>query len=77
MKYICTECGYITDADNWLTADNPFSPGAWKILGCPNCSQIDTATGVCDEPDCSKPSTCGTPTPEGYRRTCSKHCPRE
>ena len=45
MKYICVDCGYITDAANWLTADNPFEPGE-KILGCPNCSQIDTARGI-------------------------------
>ena len=29
----------------------------------------------CDEPNCTAAVTCGTPTPDGYRRTCSKHQP--
>ena len=76
MKYICTDCGYITYSNNWRTAPNPFEPGE-TILGCPNCSGVDTATGVCDEPECREPATCGTPTPAGYRHTCGKHCTRE
>lgn len=32
---------------------------------------------MCDEPGCKEPITCGTPTPSGYRRTCSEHCPRD
>ncbi len=30
---------------------------------------------VCDEPDCKRPVTCGTPTPKGYRHTCGTHAP--
>lgn len=31
---------------------------------------------MCDEPGCKEPISCGTPTPTGYRRTCSDHYPR-
>jgi hypothetical protein len=27
----------------------------------------------CDEPGCSKRTSCGFPTPNGYRRTCGEH----
>jgi hypothetical protein len=29
----------------------------------------------CDEPGCAEASTCGWPSPAGYRRTCGKHLP--
>ena len=32
---------------------------------------------VCDEPGCKERSTCGTPTKDGYRRTCNKHWPQK
>jgi hypothetical protein len=28
---------------------------------------------ICDEPTCGEASTCGTPDPQGYRRTCYEH----
>jgi len=30
----------------------------------------------CDESGCKERYTCGTPTPNGYRKTCGKHIPR-
>lgn len=30
---------------------------------------------ICDEPNCLKNASCGTPTDDGYRRTCSDHKP--
>lgn len=30
----------------------------------------------CDEPGCKRATTMGTPTPNGYRSTCSEHNPR-
>ena len=30
---------------------------------------------LCDEPGCYDEISCGTPTPDGYRSTCSKHAP--
>lgn len=35
-----------------------------------------TKDEMCDEPGCKEEITCGTPTPTGYRRTCSTHAPR-
>ena len=29
--------------------------------------------GICDEPGCFKPATCGWPSENGYRRTCYEH----
>ena len=37
----------------------------------------DTIGAICDEPGCIKQVTCGTPTKDGYRNTCSEHSPRE
>ena len=31
---------------------------------------------ICDDPFCRRRSTSGTPTPDGYRRTCSYHIPK-
>ena len=32
---------------------------------------------LCDEPECEREVTCGTPTPDGYRSTCGEHMPRQ
>jgi len=30
---------------------------------------------ACIEPGCEKQANCGTPTPDGYKLTCSEHLP--
>lgn len=37
--------------------------------------RLKAIVGLCDEPGCYDEITCGTPTPDGYRSTCSKHAP--
>jgi len=76
MKLGCQErrCGWRGTQDQMLTAPNPFDPGD-SIVGCPGCKSVDTLVEVCDEPGCAEFSSCGTPTPTGYRRTCGKHRP--
>lgn len=74
MKVICMTCDWKGNDADLLVAKNPFDPDE-TIYGCPNCNSIDSYEGVCDEPDCWNLVVMGTPTPEGYRNTCSKHDP--
>ncbi len=75
MKFYCREC-------DWrglepLRAVNPFSEDEDDVMhGCPKCREPNRIGVACDEPDCWEPATCGTATPNGYRKTCGKHRPR-
>ena len=73
-SFICSECGYKIMDFELLTAPNPFNPED-TISGCPKCLSAGEFQGACDEPGCNQVSTSGTPTPNGYRRTCYKHHP--
>lgn len=68
-------CGWIGTESEMLTAPNPFDPED-TLCGCPLCREVNNLRSCCDEPECFEPDTCGTPTPEGYRRTCGKHLPK-
>lgn len=74
-RYICNDCGRRIENREVLDAPNPFDK-AITIFGCPKCKCVNTLRTVCDEPGCWEPDTCGTPTPQGYRRTCEKHTPK-
>jgi NAD-dependent SIR2 family protein deacetylase len=69
----CEECGKKFTHDDLRHAPHPFLPGV-TVHGCPECGEMDLAP-CCDEPDCLRPVSCGTPTPEGYRLTCGEHRP--
>lgn len=75
-KVKCSErlCNWRGNNGEFLQAKNPLDDD--DIIVCPDCKNIDTIVQVCDEPDCWNHSTCGTPTPAGYRLTCEKHRPR-
>jgi len=75
-KLICNEnhCGWKGYEKDMLVADNPFEPTE-RIYGCPNCKEIGSLVVACDEPGCWNPVSCGTPTKDGYRSTCTKHAP--
>lgn len=73
-KVTCSECDWKGRRTELLTAENPFESNC-PIFGCPQCHGIDCCRPVCDEPACWEVVTCGTPTSEGYRLTCSKHHP--
>lgn len=45
---------------------------AFDALGWDDPSPLDKEE-MCDEPGCTEPTSCGFPTPNGYRRTCGKH----
>jgi hypothetical protein len=73
-KFVCLDCSEVVTDREMLRATNPFDPTE-GIVGCPNCKEVNSLVGACDEPGCSEQTTCGTPTPNGYRRTCSRHMP--
>ncbi len=75
MRYVCEECrSKITVGI--LSAQNPFDPED-TIIGCPNCKEVNRLRTTCDEPNCWEADTMGIGTPNGYRRTCYTHRPKE
>lgn len=73
-KLLCEGCNWHGPQSEMLTAPNPFDP-AGAINGCPKCKSVECLVVACDEPDCWRETSCGTPTPTGYRRTCGEHRP--
>jgi len=71
-KIDCNDCGWAGRNKDLLTAPNPFD-SVGTITGCPRCKSIDCFALCCDEPKCWNHVSCGFPTPDGYRRTCSDH----
>lgn len=71
-KIRCSECGWTGPADDRLIAVNPWRE-AEMIEGCPVCREPVEFQRLCDEPGCTQDATCGTPSPEGYRRCCGEH----
>lgn len=72
-KVKCRNCEWHGDLREMLEAYSPFD--GTLILGCPACKVVNSDIAVCDEDGCWDESTCGTRTPNGYRRTCGKHVP--
>jgi hypothetical protein len=73
--YRCDECRRWTGAhEEMLEAPNPFALDE-TINGCPLCRAIERFEMLCDEPGCDESASCGTPTKDGYRQTCSRHMP--
>ena len=73
-KWRCQDCNEISIEQDLLHAPNPFKPSE-VITGCPLCKSADGFDAICDVPGCESMVSCGTPTPDGYRHTCSKHNP--
>lgn len=71
-RWYCEECRTVHAADKLLTAPNPFD-GSDIIHGCPQCKSIDHFALLCDVPKCQQITTCGWPSPDGYRQTCYTH----
>lgn len=68
----CDLCESIVDSTSLLRAPNPFD-STDTISGCPKCLGVSGWDEICDEPGCVAVTSCGFPTPQGYRRTCFKH----
>lgn len=75
-KYVCTNssCRWHGEDTEILTAPDPFNEGC-TLQACPECREQSLTAG-CDEPQCRDEATCGTPTPDRYRVTCSRHRPK-
>lgn len=74
-KLVCQECNWQGRTSDCLEATNPFGKEG-TIHGCPDCKEVECFATACDEDGCWESVTCGTPTPDGYRMTCSKHEPK-
>jgi hypothetical protein len=74
-RYICNECDHhLTSADQILRGPNPFDPDD-VVLGCPACKSVNELARACYFEDCWQKVSCGTPTKDGYKWSCSKHKP--
>jgi hypothetical protein len=73
-KLMCSNwrCNWTGTSDTVLRATNPFIEGD-EILACPKCKDHETVRVCCDEPNCKKEATCGTPSATGYRNVCGLH----
>jgi len=74
-KVKCEACGWRGTSGEIMEALNPWDGYAPPITGCPECFEVNSEVVVCDETDCWSEVTCGIPTDNGYRTTCSKHKP--
>jgi len=70
----CQLCEWLGAEDKLLIAHNPFD-AVDLIYGCPSCKSIGHFTEICDEPLCRSEAHIGSPTEDGYRRTCYRHVP--
>jgi hypothetical protein len=78
-KIKCTDCGWIGTSESADQVEDPkpiegTEPDFWLV--CPECRTPENFQSLCDEPGCKKAVSCGKPTPNGYRQTCSQHMPR-
>jgi hypothetical protein len=73
-KWLCEDCGWLGAEADLARAEHPFIAND-EIHGCPSCGEVTDLAMACDEDGCSRPATCGMPTPEGYRHTCGPHMP--
>jgi hypothetical protein len=74
-KLKCKGCRWTGLQNEALHAINPFADDNETMIGCPQCREPNSMMTLCDEPECPKEGTCGTPTLKGYRRTCFEHRP--
>ena len=72
-RWRCESCQTIFPDTEALIGPHPFAEGS--ITGCPRCKAAHDsgAALICDEPGCDEESSCGWPSPVGYRRTCHRH----
>ena len=78
-KIFCEDCGWkgtVKSADRVIDP-KPLpntEPDHWVV--CPDCRAPENMSTACDFEDCWLTATIGTPTNDGYRWTCHKHCPK-
>lgn len=68
-RWRCSECLFIGRLDQYEKEQRK----SITMYFCPKCDEPNTVESMCDEPGCPNVSTCGLPTPEGYKWICGKH----
>lgn len=74
LEDMCIQFAYSTSRDGkaaLFTGGLSALEDAFDILGWEDPHPIPWDT--CDEPGCDQRTSCGFPTPNGYRRTCGAH----
>jgi hypothetical protein len=71
IEDLCRQFAYNAGAGKITTGGLSVLEEAFTFLGWQDPHQL--TDGLCDEPGCKERSTCGFPTPSGYRRTCGEH----
>jgi len=77
-KVKCKTCNWQGVDDEIDIVEDPKhdSDTVWQI--CPECRDAEQFNICCDEPNCWKVATCGSPTLSNvYRHTCDKHIPKD
>jgi hypothetical protein len=68
---------YVPLCDDGLTISNEFDlelkDNIVEAYKSKDEKKLKEALGLCDEPECFNYISCGWPSEEGYRMTCSKH----
>lgn len=74
-RWLCGNCDWNGTHAELLSAPHPWHADA-MIYGCPACKWEDEIRWACQVCHTSE-VTSGTPTADGYLRTCSEHRPKE
>lgn len=76
VMWRCEQCDTQFREDAALKAPHPFV-GDDEISFCPICKNPNCFVLVCDEEGCERDVSCGYPSPDGYRRVCRDHFPKQ
>lgn len=75
VKWHCDECEWRGNRLFNVKFKLPAGIDA-ELYVCPECGTESGVHVACDKPQCWRPASCGTPTPDGYRNTCGLHVPK-
>ena len=73
LEDMCQQFAYPGIGPSLITGGLSALEDAFAVLGWDDPHPVPERG--CDEPGCTRIATCGTPTPEGYRTSCSEHAP--
>jgi len=73
LEHMVIQFGNANDRGELHTGGLSALEAAFDALGWNDPHPLP-ASYLCERAGCSRRSTCGTPTPEGYKRLCYEHC---
>lgn len=77
VRVVC-DCGWCGTQNELHSATYVFKGLYHPLYVCPKCGEADnTVHPRCEIDGCCEVGTAGTPTPNGYLVTCSKHIPSQ